>query len=252
MATVVEQAEQKRNKNINAAPTIAPNSVRVDGKAAEAYIQNHEIQPLEEGAQEPTRWLTVSPYLEHEHLLDLNSVDTPNRLLALALTGLEAATPQYATVGYEKALGWDSLMFTLKSLAAGEGYKWTRHEFYVVEFRSKLKKDIDAELLFRLDKESHIEATASGGLLKYWYGVPDENRRNLATCECARAVGFETGSNYFTGLWRSREDAINGGKGPWHKQARAAIPGMYEQIDVKGLRLVIEDNVGSWTFGPHA
>jgi len=137
----------------------------------------------------PTRWLTVSPYLEREHLLDLDSVDTPNRLLALALTELEAATPQYATVRYEEALDWDSLNVTLKSLAAKEGYRWTRHEFYVVEFRSKLKKDIDVDLLFRLDKESHIEATASGGLLKYWYGVPDENRRNLATCKFTNAIG---------------------------------------------------------------
>jgi hypothetical protein len=125
----------------------------------------------------------VSPYPEAAHLLDLNTLDAPNRLLALALVELEPATEHYATVKYEEALDWSSLMFTLKSLATREGYKWKRHEFYVVEFRSKLKKTVDADLLFRLDKESHIEATASGGLLKYWYGVPDANRSNLATCE---------------------------------------------------------------------
>jgi hypothetical protein len=36
--------------------------------------------------------------------------------------------------------------------------------------------------LFELDAFSHQEAMASGGLLKYWYGVKDQSRRNLATC----------------------------------------------------------------------
>lgn len=52
------------------------------------------------------------------------------------------------------------------------------------------------------------------------------------------------------GLWRSKEDAIKGGRGPWHKQARAIIAKMYEEIDVKGLRLVIEEGVESWSFSP--
>lgn len=150
---------------------------------AKKHIQRQATQLLDEAAYETTHWLTVSPYPEQEHCLDLNTVDTPDRLLALASRELEPATPQYATVKYEEALDWDSMMYTLRSLAAKEGYRWTRHEFYVVEFRSKLKKQIDVDLLFRLDKESHIEATASGGLLKYWFGVPDENRRNLATCK---------------------------------------------------------------------
>lgn len=50
------------------------------------------------------------------------------------------------------------------------------------------------------------------------------------------------------GLWRSKEDAIAGGKGPQHKQARGVIPQMYESIDVKGLKLTIEDDVTDWKF----
>ena len=53
------------------------------------------------------------------------------------------------------------------------------------------------------------------------------------------------------GFWRLREDAIEGGRGPWHKQARAIIPKMYEEISVKGLRLSIEDGVDSWSIGPY-
>ena len=150
---------------------------------AKMFLENHSAQIYGMTATGPILWLTVSPYPEDEHLLELNSLDTHSRLLALASTKLEPATENYATARYEDAIDWTSLMFTLKSLAAQEGYKWTRHEFYVVEFRSKLKKNIDVDRLFRLDKESHAEATKSGGLLKYWYGVPDVNRRNLATCK---------------------------------------------------------------------
>jgi len=137
-----------------------------------------------------SHWLTVSPYLEPEHLLDLRSVDTPNRLLALASVQLAPATGDYATVNYGDALDWISLMSSLKAVAAAEGYRWTRHAFYVVEFRSKLKQNIDNDLLFKLDKESHAEATKSGGLLKYWYGVPDTERRNLATCKWFEILSY--------------------------------------------------------------
>jgi hypothetical protein len=55
--------------------------------------------------------------------------------------------------------------------------------FYVVVFRSQLKPDIDQDRLYLLDYESHREACESGGLLKYWFGKADGERRNLATCE---------------------------------------------------------------------
>ncbi|EXJ88545.1 hypothetical protein A1O1_05475 [Capronia coronata CBS 617.96] len=198
-------------------------------------IDRRSHRLTDDAIQVPGRWLTVSPYLERDHQLDLESIDTPNRLLALALRQLQPATTEYAKVRYDEALDWRNIMSTLRILVATEGYRWTRHSFYVVEFRSKLKQNVDVDLLFKLDKESHVEATKSGGLLKYWYGTPDTERRNLATC-----------------LWRSRDDAINGGLGPWHKQARAAIVQMYEEIDVKGLRLTIDDDVSSWSFGPYS
>ncbi|OCT48655.1 hypothetical protein CLCR_05122 [Cladophialophora carrionii] len=252
MAVAPGQAAQTTVENTSTTPIDAQNPAKAEEGPAAVFLQKEAAQSFGDGAQRPTRWLTVSPYLEHEHLLDLYSVDIPNRLLALASTELEPASPHYATIKYEEALDWDSLMFTLKSLAAKEGYKWTRREFYVVEFRSKLKKDIDVDLLFKLDKQSHIEATASGGLLKYWYGVPDASRRNLATCGPLPILPSGFYADTPAGLWRSKEDAVNGGRGPWHKQARAAIPNMYEHIDVKGLRLVIEDDVRSWSFEPHA
>lgn len=132
------------------------------------------------------RRLIVSPYTDLEHQLDLSTVDTPNRLLALALTTLEPSTPAYATTKYSETFNWPDVFTTLRTLADAEHFEYPKTEFYVVEFRSKLKEEFDYDLLFSMDKQSHREATASGGLLKYWFGSPDTDRRNLATCESPR------------------------------------------------------------------
>ena len=183
MATVLVNAEQQAKENTNLTALDNSTTKARGGLSADVVIKRNKSDGNSEPHQESTRWLIVAPYPEREHLLDLDSLDMPNRLFAIALSELEPATGQYSTVKYEEALDWNSLMSTLEMLAARGGYRWTRHDFYVVEFRSRLKETIDADLLFTLDKESHIEATQSGGLLKYWYGVPNANRRNLATCK---------------------------------------------------------------------
>lgn len=53
----------------------------------------------------------------------------------------------------------------------------------MVVFRSTLKADADGEKLHVLDEMSLREAVAGGGLLKYWFGNVDGERRGLATCE---------------------------------------------------------------------
>lgn len=213
---------------------ITPNAGQNVTDAVEQALEPVQSLPGLPGHDASTHWLSVSPYPEPEHLLDLQSLGTPCRLLALALTTLAPATAEYAITKYQDAIDWSSVMSRLRSLAHRDDYTWTRHEFYVVDFRSKLMRDIDSDLLFKLDKLSHVEATQSGGLLKYWYGVPDGDRRNSRQ-----------------GVWRSKQDAINGGTGPWHRQARAIIPKMYEEIDVRGVRLTIDDGVSSWSFAPY-
>lgn len=185
MTTVLPRADQGVKEGIHVRVLDAPNVTKIDGSSAEVCLEKHipEVSGDGKAGDDSARWLTVSPYLDPEHLLDLNTVDTPNRLLALAATQLEPATADYAIVKYEDAFEWTSFMTDLKSLADRENYRWTRQEFYVVEFRSQLKKNIDVDLLFQLDKLSHVEATAGGGLLKYWYGVPNAERQNLATCK---------------------------------------------------------------------
>ena len=48
------------------------------------------------------------------------------------------------------------------------------------------------------------------------------------------------------GIWRNREDAKAGGKGPWHRQACASAKVMYESISFHTHRFVVEDGAVSW------
>jgi hypothetical protein len=129
--------------------------------------------------------LVSSPYNNSGHYLDLNSLDGPNLVFSKALTALKPARADYATAPYTEALNLDTVVELVKLFAFQEGFQWKERSFYVVVFRSKLKENIDEELLYKLDYESHGEACESGGLLKYWFGKVDGERRNLATCEFA-------------------------------------------------------------------
>jgi hypothetical protein len=132
-----------------------------------------------------TTILKASPYAGPEHLLHLANLETQNRLMALALSTLSPARPDYTVADYQQAFHWDQVIALLSTLAKEQHIAWKKQSFYVVEFRSKLKENIDNDHLYLLDKQSHMEATASGGLLKYWYGSPDAARYNLATCKDA-------------------------------------------------------------------
>lgn len=134
--------------------------------------------------EQETELLISSPYNHPRHLLDLTTLDTQNRLLALALAALKPIRSDYATAGYLESFNWTEVLRILRLLASNEGHEWCEQKFYTVIFRSKLNKDIDGERLGDLDQHSHREATESGGLLKYWFGKAGQvGRENLATCE---------------------------------------------------------------------
>ena len=138
----------------------------------------------------PPDLLIVSPYTSQSHLFDLNSVDKANQLLAAALTVLKVIRPDYATAPYISAFNWSEVLERLKlSLKINTGYQWQEQFFYIVVFRSQIPPSTDRSHLGSLDEAAHAEAMKSGGLLKYWFGVPDENGRNLATCACFRWCG---------------------------------------------------------------
>ncbi|KAI4950608.1 hypothetical protein J4E91_004493 [Alternaria rosae] len=184
-------------------------------------------------AQPISTLLISSPYNTPGHYLDLSSphLTTPSRLLALALTVLKPATSTYATSSYSQVLNFDSVLTALRDLTRRESFTWKETSFYVVVFRSQLKEGIDEEYLYRLDEESHWEACESGGLLKYWFGKADGERRNLATC-----------------FWHSREDAYRGGLGPWHRKARAAGRELYESIVFSTYRFTVMDGAEEYEF----
>jgi hypothetical protein len=78
----------------------------------------------------------------------------------------------YAAREYSDAFNWSEL-------GLDEGVE---REWYCVVFRSRRNKESESLSLYQADREAHEEAVKNGGLVMYWYGVPDETGLNLATC----------------------------------------------------------------------
>lgn len=118
-----------------------------------------------------------SPYSDANHQLDLRSLAEPTAQFAMALTSMKAIREDYATSPYALSFNWSEIVGAFSKQYA------SKLSFFVIVFRSRLKPYADRELLGTLDKVAHLEAVEAGGLLKYWFGTPDRNNRNLATCE---------------------------------------------------------------------
>nr|POE65104.1 upf0643 protein [Quercus suber] len=127
--------------------------------------------------------IVSSPYQDFTNQLNLQSLERPVRLFALALMVLRPIRLDFRTGPYMSIFNWSEVFHLLRTLCTQTGAKWPRQEFYVVIFRSKLRNGIDRDRLGELDQRSHEEACASGGLLKYWFGTTNEENRNLATCK---------------------------------------------------------------------
>ncbi|KAL8898236.1 MAG: hypothetical protein Q9207_006813 [Kuettlingeria erythrocarpa] len=175
----------------------------------------------------------VSPYSSRPHLLDLNTLTRSQSFFTKALTLLSPVTHAYATVPYIDSFNWDAIFSTLAAAVKENAFEWTNQFFYVVVFRSQIPPSTDRSQLAELDKRAHMEAMRSGGLLKYWFGVPDGDGRNLATC-----------------IWRQREDAAPGSSGEGHKAAMRATIAMYSEWEIERLKLVVTENVNSWEILP--
>lgn len=127
--------------------------------------------------------LLVSPYLSHHHLLDIRTVGKQEQLLSTALMLLAPVRDDWGSAPYLTAFNWPIVIEALRLLVRAQNFTWREQTFFTVAFRSVLSPTADYARLLELDEEAHVEATKSGGLLKYWFGEPDINRRNLATCE---------------------------------------------------------------------
>ncbi|CAM1503047.1 Fc.00g078230.m01.CDS01 [Cosmosporella sp. VM-42] len=192
-----------------------------------------EVTKLGQEFDTSGRYLIQSPYTERAHQLDLETLDHENVIIAKALGRFRALREDYATAPYTETFNWPEVIAEVKRQVedSGKGFKET--SFYIVAFRSQIKKSTEYADLGRLDKAAHGEAVASGGFLKYWFGSPDSELRNLATC-----------------IWRTREDAKNGGRGPAHREAAGATRSMYAFWRIDQHRLIIRENVESWEITP--
>lgn len=139
-------------------------------KAAAAYqipsLHKPDCNHLK--TEEADSLLVVSPYTSRAHLLNLDTVSTPNQILAKALTVLQPIRDDYATAPYKESFNWDYVIHTAIELAKAVDYSWRQEpqSFYIVVFRSQVPPTTDRSHLAALDEKSHEEAMETGGLLK--------------------------------------------------------------------------------------
>ena len=129
------------------------------------------------------RHIISSPYAFHPHLLDISALTISQSLFAQALTVMQNTRLDYATAPYPQSFNWSAILEKLRSLSAAANIHWQSQNFYIVVFLSRIQESTDRLELGKLDERSHAEANKSGGLLKYWFGVPNPEGRNLATCK---------------------------------------------------------------------
>ncbi|GAO18504.1 uncharacterized protein UV8b_06614 [Ustilaginoidea virens] len=195
-----------------------------------SFVREKEaISDLRDNSLDESRFIIQSPYVDREHLLDLETLDNENALLSQALSRLRAVRQDYALAPYVESFNWQEVLDELKRLAQRSGQDFKETSFYIVAFRSRIKPSTDYSHLGELDKAAHAEAVASGGFLKYWFGSPDSELQNLATC-----------------IWRSRQDALLGGKGPAHRKAAGATRSLYASWKIDQHRLTVRHNVETW------
>lgn len=127
---------------------------------------NIEIEVAPVATPPRGNFIVQSPYTDQEHLLDLNTLDHENALLARALGVMRSTRDDYATAPYPESFNWGEIMAELKRLVDESGTAFQETSFYVVAFRSQIKPSTDYSHLGDLDKDAHAEAVASGGFLK--------------------------------------------------------------------------------------
>ncbi|KAA1471666.1 hypothetical protein DENSPDRAFT_758258, partial [Dentipellis sp. KUC8613] len=141
----------------------------------------------------------------------LPDIDPASLALHKALHNFSPATDDYANTAYADAFNWNEL-----ELPEEEEREW-----YCVAFRSIRKAGSETGPLYEADKLAHEEAIQNGGLIMYWYGIPDaETGLNLATC-----------------IWQSRQHAIAANARPHHIRAMRLAVTSYEKYSLERYRL---------------
>ena len=137
----------------------------------------------------------------------LPDIDHASLSLHKALHNFRPIHANYADSSYAQSFNWSELTLPIDD----------EREWYCVVFRSKRKTGSNNEPLYDADRKAHEEAVQNGGLIAYWYGVPDPvSGLNLATC-----------------IWQSRKHAIAANSRPHHVEAMRLTAESYERYDLE-------------------
>ncbi|KAL7421714.1 hypothetical protein Q5752_003484 [Cryptotrichosporon argae] len=136
----------------------------------------------------------------------LPDIDPASLALHQALHFFRPTTAAYASTPYDRAFNWADMHLP----------RDISREWYCVVFRSRRNAASSTLDLYAADREAHEEAVRNGGLVMYWYGVPDATGLNLATC-----------------IWQSRRHAVRAISGPKHVAAMRQAASAYEVYDLE-------------------
>lgn len=164
-----------------------PNT-RVDDAAVDVHSHHHLPSSTDPISSEPILYLPplLSPLPGHiahtrhspseEELSSFSThlpdIDPASLALHQALHHFQPKDSHYAAREYSDAFNWSNLSLE----------EYVEREWYCVVFRSRRNKESESLSLYQADREAHEEAVKNGGLVMYWYGVPDATGLNLATC----------------------------------------------------------------------
>lgn len=182
-------------------------------------------------------FIISSPYSDSNHLLNIKDLAEPFRIIALALQMFEPIDGKYASQRYDAAFDLERVRKWINEYVKVNGVKFPQTSAYIIAFRSILKDEIinDSQkraFLSAMDKESHMLANLSGGLLKYWFGVPNpKTNQNLATC-----------------WWLSKAEAKRGGNNKPHQKAVMNARTWYKLWRVEEYEFTLSEDAISYSF----
>ncbi|CAH6722452.1 hypothetical protein CLIB1444_09S03884 [[Candida] jaroonii] len=173
--------------------------------------------------------IQTSPYLERSHWLDISDYDIQYKLLTIALQSFKSQG-DYANNSYVDSFNIKEIIGLVNYYSRSLNIELPDFDVYIVGFRSCLFPEIrqsseKREILGQVDKASHEEANQSGGLLKYWYGIPNSEGKNLATC-----------------WWVSSSHAKFGGRGNNHREGVNLVRNWYQLWEIEQYHLNITKN----------